>query len=957
MSILSVNRLASSRVSAATLLVLFLGLAMVPRVVEAQELYGTFYGSVTDPDGAPLPGVAVTVAGPSLLGDVTVVTNQRGVYRAAALPPGSYTVQFTLQGFTSLLREDLEMVSGASLAVDVMLPLSGVAELITVTGETPLVDVKSAQNKRTTGVELLENIPIGRHFSDMVLTAPGSVSDTYERSPLQSIQGQHTNSNLYNVDGARATEARGTAIQNIPFGSIQEMQMTTGGISAEYGQVSGAVFNFITKSGGNNFHGEANFYYQDDGLQSDNLSEELLAQGLTQGSEVVLNQEFSLHLGGPVIRDRVWFFGHYLTKDFDKINPSFTATTPTVDDREYFFKLTSQLAPRLKLVTSYSDRVFVQFPANASFSTNDDPQTWDQLKAPHQIFNAGVTWVVSDNTIIDTQFSWAAQRFDRQQQNPDGTFVEARTQNSELLGYRDIVTGFLSGGYTRPEGKFQERDTWTFKPKISHFADDGPGGSHNLKAGFEYIYNPTRWVRTIPGALLHLLSNGEPHRIRLYNTPNYYKTDYSRLGVFLQDDWTVGDRLTLNLGVRFSKQKSWLPEQEGGGGPWFDPVQFSERELIDNTSWSPRFGLAYDLADGRAALRASVARTQGVLRSGANANTVQYQEYDWVDDGDLVFEDGEQGTLRRDFATREFFFAEDLHPSYTDAFDIGVDWQLGDDVVVQVSGVYKKEQDIIGSVYRDAASPFDGYVPIDVTSPLDGSTLTIYALDPAFQGVSRTTILTNPDNPGLFREYKGLEISAKKRLRDGWQFQGSLSIGSAEGNIGNNFSGRTSLLNPNNLVNFEGANSLSNPVQLKLSGSYLAPWDIMVGGFYQYYTGHPIQDRAAFSPGTQTPVLGSPVCRFFPEQHPEIIVESFVQVACLARGSERFGAVNLLSLRAEKRFEIGRANLGVVFDVFNALNINPLLAVESLLVGNPNFMKPSVIQSPRAFRLGARLSF
>ena len=173
----------------------------------AQESTGTLYGTVTSQDGARVPGATVTVSSPQLIGGAQVrVTGQQGTYRVPFLGPGTYSVKFELPAFQTLTRTDIVLSAGAQLAIDAVLQLSGVEETVTVTGESVLIDLKGAQTTRIIDERLLLNIPTGRSYADVILLAPGTTSDTYERAPLQSVHGQSVRNNLYNIDGAYATD-------------------------------------------------------------------------------------------------------------------------------------------------------------------------------------------------------------------------------------------------------------------------------------------------------------------------------------------------------------------------------------------------------------------------------------------------------------------------------------------------------------------------------------------------------------------------------------------------------------------------------------------------------------------------------------------------------------------------------------------------------------------------------
>lgn len=438
----------------------------------AQEVTGTLYGKVIDESGLPVPGATITITSPQLIKGAEVrVTTERGTYRVPSLPPGTYTVKAEMQGFQTVSYPDVVLKAGSSIGVDFALKLTPLEETVTVTGESPLVDVKSAQTMRTVSNEVVENIPIGRRFSDLITTAAGVLDSEYDFAPAQTVHGGSVRDNLYNVDGAGANDTTvGYMSMDIPYDIMEEVQITTGGISAEFGQTSGAVFNFITKSGGNAFHGGVNLYLEDDALQWDNLTDELIAQGIQQGTKVTKNLRYGFTFGGPVLRDRVWFFGNLRWFDREMTRPDFPALNPTVTERHGFVKITSQIAAKTKVHGSFTNVDREEYPSNANFSTNGAPETWERGLRDQNIVQFSLTQVLATSTFFEAQFSQALVDLDSEHANNES-------------GYFDIVTGLNSGGWTGTSGKTFTRDKRTLKANLSHFRDDW-GGTHNFKLGY-----------------------------------------------------------------------------------------------------------------------------------------------------------------------------------------------------------------------------------------------------------------------------------------------------------------------------------------------------------------------------------------------------------------------------------------------------------------------------------------
>jgi Carboxypeptidase regulatory-like domain/TonB-dependent Receptor Plug Domain len=944
------DRLTRCTVPWPVLLTLLIAIVSTPSAAAGQELTGTLYGTVMADDGSVLPGVTVTISSPQLLkGSEVVVTNETGAFRVPALPPGTYSAKAELQGFQTFTRDNIVLQAGLALAVDFRLKVGGVSENVSVVGTSPLVDVQSSQAQRVIDNALIENVPTSRRFSDIIIRAPGVIDSGYSFAPAQIVLGSSPRDNLYTVDGASANDTTvGYMFLDIPYDMLEQTQVTSGGISAEFGQASGAVFNFITKSGGNTFSGGANYYLQNNTLSGNNLTDSLRAQGLTVGSKPIQNLDRGALLGGPILKNKIWFFGNARWLHSETSRPDFPVKNPVVDDRQMFVKLTGQVTPRTQIQGGIVTRRSDTNPSNPGVTTVGDPRTWQEAIAHRTIYSFGGNQTINSTTFVDVR--WAKSK------GPAETNFA-----STVPGYTDTATGLLSGGQAAPYQHVTARDDRNLKFNVTHFEDDFLGGSHNLKAGGEFEVAPLNIEYTVPGDFTQQLRSAVPFRVRLYNSPISERAEVARNVAFVQDGWTVAKRFTANVGVRIEQSHGNLPAQQGGGGNFAPTVtQFPEQTIIKWLTASPRLGFSWDVrGDQSTSLKGSYARYRtGLINqyvAYANPNSPSYKEYDWNDlNHDLMFEPGEQGTLRANSLSNLNFADPNLKQPYTDAWQIELDRQVGAHFALSVSGIYKRDRQMVDTV--NVGLPFADYVPLTVTNPLNGQAMTIYALNPAFQGVQSVSMLTNP--PGLERNFWGIQFAARRRLQNRWQLETSLDVGRSKGNLGNSFGqsvGNTrTYQTPNGLINAYGPLEGDAPVQVKVLGTYIAPGAVALSVNYLGVSGFPQVIQADFP----VDYGGSTTVRFTNRDNPGIVVEPFVPVSVQPRGTLRFGFRNLLAARAEKKFRVaGHYEFGLVADAFNLLNTSTVLFVQNMTYAQPGYQVPGAIEQPRSLRLGVRFNF
>ncbi|MCI4445515.1 MAG: TonB-dependent receptor, partial [Candidatus Aminicenantes bacterium] len=332
---------------------LFLSAFMFAQV-SSQET-GSIRGVITDEEGNPLPGVNIVVTGPSLMGKATDVTRSDGSFRILLLPPGIYTLVAEIQGFKTYREEGIEVRVGLTITRNIKMSIATVKEEVTVVGAAPVVDVKSSKTEQVYKSDLIQNLPIARNLSSIISLTPGTVDPT-------NIKGSTAAGNTYQIDGLNANDPTQQQLMiPVDFNLIEEVEILTGGAPAEVGWTLGGFVNAVTKSGGNKFSGIFQTYYTDDSLTKLVLPyDEIRTLGLSKPSAPLYDYEISGGVGGPIIKDRIWFYvdGRYARNSYHSGFIPFTSPYDgtyydNYDRKSYLWagmmKLTFQLSNNLRL--------------------------------------------------------------------------------------------------------------------------------------------------------------------------------------------------------------------------------------------------------------------------------------------------------------------------------------------------------------------------------------------------------------------------------------------------------------------------------------------------------------------------------------------------------------------------------------------------------------------------------
>lgn len=917
----------------------------------AQTPTGVVEGIVRDATGQALPGVSVVANSPALIQrDQTEVTNAEGYYRLPFLPPGVYAVRYELPGFQTVVREGLVVAVGQATSVHLTLSVASVAEAVTVVGQSPTVDPTSAKLGFTTTADLVQNVPTRRDFAALMGTIPGvdggsSNTSTAGNFARLAVLGAGTMANTFTFDGANVLDPGISSDQTAKFSYdiVDEVQVLKAAKPAEVGFASGGSFQIVTKSGGNQFHGEAGGYFRDASLQSSNVTDALRAAGVTSTSnEVIQGYDFSVSPGGRIVRDKLWWYGS-ARRQRDEARLLGFQESQVATISSFFWKNTFQPDSRHRITGSFQDwreGVAPFFRGYAPSLAGDRFATFEREPTGRLVTGR---W---DGTVSSRLFATAGAAYGHQT-------LDAVYPAGAGVGIRDLVTGFR---YRSPDvlQKKAPSSTRSVNGSLSWFVP-AAWGRHDLKVGAEYSAGRVVNEMSSVGDVQLRLNSGVPSQVLILDTP---ATGDARLKIgssYVQDSWTIGNRLTLNLGLRYDRFVPSRAESVAGGAWTGTPLaalypELSRRPVSAVTpqwiwnSVAPRLAASFAL-DDRTVARASFSRYYQYVNTGmipgADENIVTVRTFQWTDpNGDREYQIGEQGALLSVTGGPDRVrFDPDIRHPYTDEVVVGLSRELAADLSVNANFIRRRDGDLIHTV--QVGIPASAYSPTPATDPGDDGvvgtgddrSVVVYAQNPATFG-QEAYLETNPGRLGIDndRNYKGLELVVNKRLSNGWQFVGSFVAQRMETLTPTNSFYTSGLFqNPNDQVNARGRDPLSETYVVKLQGQYQAPWGLLLSGFYRFGSGQPITREFV--------VRGLP--------------QGTVVVLAEPRGARETPDNHNVDFRVEKRLPLSSGQrIAVGIDVFNLTNASTV-TTQGVRSG-VDLGLPRVIVNPRSVRLGLR---
>lgn len=921
---------------------------------------GAVNGRITDNTQAVMPGVTVTLTSPSMMGARVATSDVNGQYRFTAVPPGDYTVLFELPGFTTVRNEDIRISVGFTATVNAEMRLASLTESIVVTGQSPVVDTAATRVGNTFDARQLSALPTSRDYFSLLAGSPavqmnridvgGSTNGTQQGFVTYGTTGQVRAS----IEGLNATEATG-AFGNYPdVGGMEEVQINTAAHTAE-ASTPGVQSQFISKSGGNEFRGTVFGSYSPEDWQSFNIDQDQIDRGLGGGggldpedvNRLSSYQDINLGFGGHLGRDRLWWYGSYRHQDIKARYVNFPVKPQQTILNNYSAKLTYNLSQNNKLV------------AYTQPSQKKQPQRFDS-------FLLGVdTGINTSEATTWNQNFWAwVHKGEWNGVLSDDAFAEIRGGqygynwdngvNGEGLRYEDIGNNLIFG---RNRNWRRERRRDQVLGTVSLFKGTASAGDHNLKAGGE-IFRETVVDIYIDGYeedIVHVLQNGNPLDIILFQAPNTSENGLWTYGAFVNDTWRVNGRLTANLGLRFDRYRAFLPEQVHASGR-FNPAAITfpaNDDVISFNLFAPRLGLTYDVrGTGRTVAKFNYGRywynpgADFLFNVNENSNA-WWRRHRWADaNADGRWNPGEEGTL---VSSRGGVALESLDPDLentrTDEIATFLEHELMANFGVRIGYVWRGIRNQYARV--NVALPYEAFsVPVNVPDPGpdgrvgtgdDRSPIAAFDLDPAFRGLTPVNMTTNV--AGGVADFHTFEITGTKRMSNSWSLLASYGYTKSFDNGNTAYQGNTVRQNalpatPNDKINTDNGRHDYSRQNVKLAGTWNTPWwGISMSPMLRYQQGFPWGRTFA-----STLSYGS--VRFLAEP----------------LGTSRQDEIVIADLRVEKTFDLGsRRDVSGFFDLYNMFNANPAQNLQ--WSSGTSFNRPLSVVPPRLARIGVKLNF
>jgi hypothetical protein len=972
-------RISLSDVRWGLVLVLISLIALASSSAAAGQSTATILGQVTDQSGAALPGVTVTATSPALqVPQVTDVTNELGEYRLAPLPIGVYELTFDLASFRSGQRQNVRLTVGFTARIDVSLELGSVSETLTVSGAAPVVDVASTSGTTLFTQEMLEAIPTARNgLISLLNLAPGVRSfldvggNMIEENPQARAFGQ-SGQVWFTIDGVSTTHlnAGGGNGSYYDYGTVDEVRVQSLATDAEF-QSRGVQMAAVVKSGGNQFHGGASWAQNNKHFQSNNIDERLANLGFTVGNALRTQYDISGDLGGRLIPNKLWFYGGLRQRYNEKevLNAFMPDGSPAYDQTKLRWR-TGKLSYQPTAAHRFIG--FMQWGRKFERSKTSEVRSFesrsdrDVLTRPAKAEWQGVR---GNSLIVSAQYNY----------NLYDSFIGFNTAG--VPGRTDLVTQRVTG----ESGAAGERLVNTMKQSkgaVTWYKPNSFYGNHELKAGLEYTVHGRIERKEEQMVNYHLFfQNGVPYQFLPFNAPTEPSVFANMVGSYVRDSWTVGRRLTLNLGLRLDSQEAFVPEQcrEAATPPAdvvFPAACFARVQIKTWRSVAPRLHAAFDVSgDGRTVIKGGWGRYDhmrqldpDLLRLAGNSQALAV--YRWNDlNGNLDYDPGEvnldrngpdfvetvgklsQGTALPAAPPNNVVNPNERQPKY-DELSVSLERELISNLALKGTVVYSRTTNVIRT--QNNLRPYEAYnVPVTrpdpgpdgivATSDDPGTTFTYFEFSPELAG-RRFEEFMPVNDPNANQSYTATEVAVVKRLSNRWQFMGSYSATKknipiygylASGSfITGSFDSAHSVgaLTPNDEIN---RSDLTWERNGKVMGAYNFPADVQVSANFEHRSGDQYARQVRFTGGRTIPNI-------------LLNVEPI--------GTQHSPDLNLLSFRVEKTIRLlNTQRVNVRVNLYNALNANTATVIDPR--SGSRFLRPVNILPPRIAELSASYTF
>jgi hypothetical protein len=960
--------------------------------VSAQQYTGRIEVTVEDATGARLPGVTVELSGPF---NQSTVTDERGEARFLNLAPGTYTVRCALAGFSEYKNTNVAVAIGANAQLKATLSVSGVQQQVEVTAESPVIDTKKQGTSTTVSLDEMQRIPTARDPWVVMQTIPGIVMDRVNVGGSESGQqagfmgkGAGSGQTTWNVDGMPITDMSSLSSPfYYDFDMFQEMNVVTGGADAK-SATGGIQMNFTLKSGTNAFHGNAKGYFENESMQSTNMPADLAASlggASGKGDRTDRFTDWGGDVGGPILKDKWWFWGSYGKQDIRIIK--LTGTTDRTVLENASFKTQGQILPALRASFTFFQANKQKWGRNAGTFVSQ-PSTVDQsgFGGPNRMYKFEVNYNLGANMFLVGRYAHVKGGFqlipeggsstptwfdaDGVQRGSSDTYISSRPQDS-FVADGNYFKGIheIKFGFTWRSAEVHSSDTWG-----GDWITDAYGAGWGIPVYSGTGAYPYMGVQvSAPG--------GSDVGAKYYN--------------FYAGDTITLNRMTINLGLRYDRQVgSVLPTTLAAPAAPFDKLlPAMTAPGVENALTfgilQPRVGITYSLDESRKTqLRATYAMFTDQIGAGVAGflSVAQYRGFyiDALDaNGDKVAQSSEfiLSSYNTHIANGDYWGYDPANPTSvsnaihkigdygdpkTHEFIVGIDRELLPNFGISASYTWRQIQDLnwrpimcsscsVGYITAENYSlkgNVTGTLPTGVPGSPDGS----YSVP--YYGLTAGTVY-DPSKGGIYTQrpdyhqvFQGFEVSATKRLSNKWMAR----FGFASNTWKEYFPSKTSLGNPTPIlgspnldgglvVNAAGGSGKSSiymvqpKYQIIANGLYQLPWNIDVGANYLIREGYPMPWNWNTSGGYSDPLGSTKVLLLVPEF-----------------GYARLPAVQTLDARVGWRLKMGKTALNIDFDIFNIFNSATTLG-RQYSKQSAKYTQIAEIMQPRIMRFGARFTF
>jgi hypothetical protein len=976
-------------------------LMVLPAVAHAQS---AMTGIVRDTSGGVLPGVTVEASSDALIEKSKVaVSDGEGRYLITDLRPGTYVVTFSLTGFSTIRREGISLPSEFTMTLNADLRVGALEESITVTGDAPIVDVTTAVHTQVLNREAIDAIPTGRTIQGMGQLIVGvnlSLPDTGGARSMQqtymSTHGMSTAQNTVLVDGMMVNGLQGDgAIQSYFNDAMnQEVSYQTSGIGADT-QAGGVRLNMIPREGGNRFSGDFKAAYRPGEWQGSNLTQRHLDRSLTAGNATDRIIDFTFAQGGPVMKDKLWFFGsarYYSVNNFIA-GTFFDDGSQGVDDqfiKSALLRMTWQVTSKTKF-SAYFDEIdkFRGHDMQSGYDPETAATVWNS--PAYHTASAKLTNTLTSRLLVEGGWSNNTEYYTNSYQPGIEQPRFSPTWFSNIAKVEQDIEGFA-----RKDGTLSQT-TQSPKRHSVQASASYVTGSHNVKVGFQRTWGTFFHTTDANGDLYQIYQsgvnnggNGQPftraRQVLVRNTPVASGEALNHdLGIYAQDSWTIR-RLTVNAGIRYERLNAQVLRGTSPAGRFVPAREFAEvTNLPDWSDWAPRFALVYDLfGNAKTALKYSLnrynlARTTGIADT-YNPLGSSTQTLTWVDkNGDSIAQGTSQvvnGVRQRcnfasdpnceiDFANLPDNFgtqALNEYGNYPRTYNVEHGLELQHELLPRLSvtgswfhGSFNNLTTTINRSYQFDGDPRQNpnYTPFTVYDPRSGKAITAYGLNADVRSLPTRNLDTV--DPNRTQVYNAYNIEFRARPGAGSQIFGGIAM-ERERTVN-----CTAPDNPNSLrfcdqPNLEEGYSVPFKNTLKLAGSYPLPFDILFSAAFQ--SNRP-RDNASHLMTITRGVSRYPADCAAPCPAGAIIGptsvmgQSTLSVQLDPSSTVLSERINQFDIKIQRNFRFGRVAVLPTFEVFNINNSDAIISYQSTSILSPAYLAPNSIMQPRMIGVGA----